>query len=615
MRERPNRTVSKTVVSFGHRGFKSHSLRTRGPGCPNRAARAVTRTALVVGVSAAAMLVPALSSGPAASASTPVPGAQACPLFPPDDVWNADISALPVDAHSARWLASMSASTTNLHPDFGASGDPQAPYGIPYTVVGSSHPKVSVSFTYADESDPGPYPLGTDTPIEGGPNATGDRHAVMVDSSSCTLYELYDAHYSPSGSTAGSGAIWNLGSDQLHPAGWTSADAAGLPILPGLLRYDEVAAGSVTHAVRFTAARTDRSYVWPARHQAGSASDPALPPMGARFRLKAGFDISRYSAPARAVLRAMQRYGLILADNGSNWYFTGAADNRWDNGLLDELKTVPASAFEAVDESSLMVDPNSGATRPAVPTEGYRMADSSGGVYTFGTASFRGSAAGVHLARPIVGMAATPDGGGYWLVASDGGIFSYGDAHFSGSTGALHLNQPVVGMAPTPDGGGYWLVAADGGIFTFGDARFRGSTGAIHLNQPIVGMAPTPDGAGYWLAARDGGIFTFGDARFRGSTGSIHLNQPIVGMAATPDGAGYWLAARDGGIFTFGNARFLGSTGGVAPAGGAVGMERTPDGAGYRLAGADGSLLVFGDAVNEGSAVGYPPAAPIVALG
>jgi hypothetical protein len=324
----------------------------------------VRRHAAVAFAVAAALLTGAtpLATSPRASAGTTPPNGGACPVFPADSVWNADISQLPVDPHSAAWLASMGAGSTNLHPDFGPSGDPSTPYGIPYTVVTDAHPKVTVSFQYADESDPGPYPFGTDTPIEGGPNGTGDRHAVMIDSTTCTLYELYDAQYSAPGSTAGSGAIWNLDSDALRPAGWTSADAAGLPIFPGLLRPDEVLAGAVTHAIRFTAANTDTSYIWPARHEAGSASDPSLPPMGARFRLKASFDISGYSPETQVVLRAMQHYGLILADNGSNWYFQGAASNSWDSQLIAELKTMPASAFEAVDESSLMVDPDSGAT-------------------------------------------------------------------------------------------------------------------------------------------------------------------------------------------------------------------------------------------------------------
>lgn len=319
-----------------------------------------TLTALLVISPAAFVLGPGQ-----ARAGTPVPGASSCPMFPADNVWNADISGLPVDSHSAAWMASMNAATTNLHPDFGPSGDPNNPYGMPYTVVAPGHQFVSVAFQYADESDPGPYPFGPDTPIEGGSSSTGDRHAIMVDPSTCTLYELYDAMYSQNGSTAGSGAIWSLRSDALRPVGWTSADAAGLPILPGLLRYDEVAAGSVTHAIRVTASSTDTSFIWPARHEAGARSDPSLPPMGARFRLRASYDISGYSPQAQVVLRAMQHYGLILADNGSNWYFGGTADSSWPLSLVDEFKQVPASAFEAVDESSLMVSPDSGQVRTA----------------------------------------------------------------------------------------------------------------------------------------------------------------------------------------------------------------------------------------------------------
>jgi len=490
-------------------------------------------------------------------------------MFPADNVWNTPIANLPVDPHSAQWLASMDASTTNLHPDFGPSGDPSNPYGIPYTVVSPSQPLVPITFQYADQSDPGPYPFGADTPIEGGQQSTGDRHAIMVDPATCTLYELWDAQYvSPTGSTAGSGAIWNLDSDALRPAGWTSADAAGLPILPGLVRYDEVQSGVITHAIRMTAESTDTSYIWPARHEAGSSSNPDLPPMGARFRLKASFDISGYSPQAQVVLRAMQQYGLILADNGSNWYFGGTADDDWPLSLVDELKTVPASAFEAVDESSLMIAPNSGQARQLGTSvncssePGYRMVAADGGMFSFCQA-FLGSMGGQHLNAPMVGMAETPGGGGYWEVGSDGGIFSYGNALFHGSTGSLKLNAPIVGMAATPDGGGYWLVASDGGIFNYGDAGFYGSRGGQPLNKPIVGMAADATGLGYWLVASDGGIFNYGDASFLGSRGGQPLNKPIVAMMSTFDGAGYWLTASDGGIFGYGDTGFYGSAGSI----------------------------------------------------
>ena len=234
---------------------------------------------------------------------------------------------------------------------------------------------------------------------------------------------------------------------------------------------------------------------------------------------------------------------------------------------------------------------------------GYYVAHSNGAVTALGDASSQGEPSGP-LNKPIVGMAATPDGGGYWLVASDGGIFTYGDAQFYGSSGAIRLNKPIVGMAATPDGGGYWLVASDGGIFSYGDAQFYGSTGAIRLNRPIVGMAATPDGGGYWLVASDGGIFSFGDAQFYGSTGAIHLNKPIVGMATTPDGGGYWLVASDGGIFSFGNVQFYGSTGAIRLNQPIVGMAATPDGGGYWLVASDGGIFTFGDAPFLGSATG-----------
>jgi hypothetical protein len=310
----------------------------------------------------AALTVALAAVPPAAGASRALPGT-ACSAFPSDNVWHADIRSLPVNARSAQWLSHMS-STRKLHPDFGPSyGAQSVPYGIPVTVVAGTHAKVAVRFDYASESDRGPYPLGPDTKIEGGSNAGGDRHAVIVDKSTCRLYETFDTRKSGSAWSAGSGAIWNLKSNALRPRAWTSADAAGLPILPGLLRYDEVAAGSVDHAIRFTTDRTDRRYIWPARHQAGSVNDPSYPPMGARFRLKAGYSLAGQRADTQVVLRAMKTYGLMLADNGSPWYFQGTSDTRWPSALLDQLKRIPASAFEAVDESRLMVSADSGQAR------------------------------------------------------------------------------------------------------------------------------------------------------------------------------------------------------------------------------------------------------------
>jgi hypothetical protein len=285
-------------------------------------------------------------------------GAANCALFPADDVWHADVSGLPVHARSDAWIGSMGGGSQRLHPDFGPSSEAM-PYGIPYQVVAGERAKVKVTFDYSDESDAGPYPFGADTPVEGG----SDRHALMLDKDNCRLYELYAANYAGNSSTAGSGAIWDLRSHALRPSTWTSADAAGLPILPGLLRRDEVAAGAVDHAIRMTAQRTDRSFVWPARHQAGAANDANLPPMGAWFRLKSSFDIARFRPDTQAVLRAMQVHGMVLADNGSNWYFTGAAEDGWDPAMLDELKSVTAGSFEAIDMASLMADPDSGQIR------------------------------------------------------------------------------------------------------------------------------------------------------------------------------------------------------------------------------------------------------------
>jgi hypothetical protein len=284
----------------------------------------------------------------ALSGAAAPPHIGACPAFPADNPWNRRVDGLPVAKSSAAIISSIGADT-GLHPDFGSGLWAGRPIGIPYTVVTSTQPRVRVSFDYADESDSGPYPIPRRVRIEGG----GDRHALIVDRSSCRLYELYALRRTSQGWHAGSGAIWSLRSNRLRPAGWTSADAAGLPILPGLARYDEVAAGSINHALRFTVDRTRRAYVYPARHYASSLTDPALPPMGLRLRLKASFDTSGFPRQARVVLEALKRYGLVVADNGSSWYITGAPDPRWSNDDLHTLGRVKGSDFEVVDPASI----------------------------------------------------------------------------------------------------------------------------------------------------------------------------------------------------------------------------------------------------------------------
>jgi hypothetical protein len=299
-----------------------------------------------------------------ASTTTPAPAVPvegtACEIFPADNVWHLNVSKLPVSSHSDVWKRAMHARRTFLHPDLGPPS-----HGIPFDVVDTSHPDVSVDFQYADESDPGPFPFGSDTQIEG----ASDRHAIMLDQDTCTLYELYNARWNGGSPTAGSGVVFDLTSNALRPAGWTSADAAGLPIMAGLLRYDEVAAGEVDHAIRLTASCTHDAYIWPARHEAGT-KDRRCPPMGARFRLKAAFDASGFSPAARVVIKAMKRYGLIVADNGSDWYFQGTVDPRWTYAFVDQLKKIPARAFVAVDEQACRVAPASGAfaAGPGCPT-------------------------------------------------------------------------------------------------------------------------------------------------------------------------------------------------------------------------------------------------------
>jgi hypothetical protein len=265
-------------------------------------------------------------------------------VFPADNAWNRDVSGLPVDANSKHYIDTILASGTNknLHADFGGNGA----YGIPYITVPGSQPRVPITFVdYGDESDPGPYPIPTGAPVEGG----SDRHVLAVDRTNCKLYELFGAQPMGNHWNASSGAVFDLRSNALRPDGWTSADAAGLPIFPGLVRYDEVASGHINHALRFTVSQTQRGYMHPATHWASSSTDPNRPPMGLQLRLKASFNVSSYTGQTRVVLTALKKYGMIVADNGSNWFVSGAADSRWNDNDLNQLKQIPGSAFEVVN--------------------------------------------------------------------------------------------------------------------------------------------------------------------------------------------------------------------------------------------------------------------------
>jgi hypothetical protein len=302
----------------------------------------------------AALSILAIAVVAAVATAHPVNGAPKCRIFPKNNPWNQRVDRLPVAKNSAAIVDAIGAGAS-VHPDFGSGLYDGSPIGIPYTTVGKTQKKVHVSFDYSDESDKGPYPIPKNVPIEGGRSSDGDRHAIVVDRNACKLYELYAAYPVNGGSSwhAGSGAIWSLRSNKLRPPTWTSADAAGLPILPGLARYEDLQHGGIDHALRFTASRTRKAFVYPARHYASDLTDPSLPAMGQRLRLKAGFNVNRFPKQARAVLVALKRYGMILADNGSPWYISGAPNSHWNNDDLHTLGQVKGSDFEVVDTSKL----------------------------------------------------------------------------------------------------------------------------------------------------------------------------------------------------------------------------------------------------------------------
>lgn len=321
---------------------------------------AATGSAAPAGGPGAVIAAPASPVGPSAAKPS---ATGACPIFPADNVWHAEVSKLPVRSDSAALVSAIGASSP-VHADFGAGLWQGGPIGIPITTVPAGQAKVRVSFDYAGESDKGGYPIPRNAKIEGGPNSDGDRHVIILDQAACKAYELFAAYPQGDGSwKCGSGAIFDLRANALRPKGWTSADAAGLSILAGLVRYEEVAAGRIDHAIRITVPRSANAFIWPARHSASDRSG-TLPPMGLRLRLKSSVNIAKLPTQARIVALAMQRYGVIVADNGSPWFISGAPDDRWSNDALRALGSLSGNDFEAIDTSSLMASSNSAAVRP-----------------------------------------------------------------------------------------------------------------------------------------------------------------------------------------------------------------------------------------------------------
>jgi len=299
------------------------------------------------------------------------PQLDGCPVLPEDNIWNTPVDTLPVDPNSDSYINTIGA-TSYVHPDFGTVWQ-GAPIGIPWVSVPGDQTPVPVTFLYSDESDPGPYPVPPDAPIEGGPASDGDRHVLVLDRDACVLYELFYAFPEGGGVSwnAGSGAIFDLRSNALRPTGWTSADAAGLPILPGLVRLEEVMSGEIRHALRFTVPETQKAFVWPARHHASNLTGSQYPPMGQRFRLRADYDLSGFSTEVQVILTALKKYGMMLADNGSALYISGVPDPGWSDDNLRELRQVTAADFEAVDVSALMGDPDSGQVQTAIFADGF----------------------------------------------------------------------------------------------------------------------------------------------------------------------------------------------------------------------------------------------------
>jgi len=405
-----------------------------------------------------------------------------CAVLPANNIWNTPVDTLPVLSNSASMVSTIGANT-GFHPDFGAGLWDGGPIGIPVVTVPGTQTKYPASFLYSDESDPGPYAVPLNAPIEGGANSTGDRHAIAIDTTNCVLYELYRAFPQSSSWQADSGAIFDLASNALRPSTWTSADAAGLPIMPGLLSYAEVASGEIKHAIRFTVPQSRRAFVWPARHYASSLTGTQYPRMGERFRLKASYNISGYPADVQVILRAMKKYGIILADNGSAWYLSGIPDPRWNDDNLHMLGQLTGSNFEAVDATVLQIDPNSGAAVQNGVTVGVSPAAASlrtGRSQTF-TATVTGGASTVtwsvnDLAGGNTVVGTITSGGVYTApsVVPNPAVVtvratSTASPTSSGTASVTVLPQPTIAsVAPSPVTVGSFTLTVDGAGFAAG---------------------------------------------------------------------------------------------------------------------------------------------------
>ena len=482
-----------------------------------------------------------------------------CPVFPANNYWNTPVDSLPLHPSSATWVGSIGSG--NLHPDWGNVLSDN--YGIPYATVSGSQAKVPITFPpdgYADESDPGPMPIPANAPVEGGPSSDGDRHVLVVDTTNCILYELYYAFPQNGGASWSvfSSAKFDLRSNALRPADWTSADAAGFAIFPGLVRWDEVAAGSIDHAIRFTASRiwgkngNSPEYLWPARHWSGSSTDNTRPPMGARFRLKASYDFSHFDARTQVILRAFKKYGLVLADAGSNWYFQGVSDERWPDQVLNELKSVTGDNFEAVDTSVMQVDPNTAEAKQQ------------GGTQPF-TANLQGlwwrqggteSGWGINITHQGSILFATwftydTDGSGLWLVMARGE--TTGNGTWTGTlyrtTGPSFDANPwlTANVVATPVGSAtFSFTDGNTGSFTY---TVNGVTQTKPIEREVFAAVPTCVAAETFAAASNySDLWWHGPSESGWGVNITHQGDILFATWFTYDanGKGLWLVMARG---------------------------------------------------------------------